>query len=140
MLPDTSEPICHIPHPFGRPREMEITQKVYALALQIDVGLLCAEKEIITEDILCPTHDLDDFKGGMVENYVCNQLVAGGHGCYYWTGDHGYEVDFLAQLDGAIIPIEVKAAEHTQAKSLNAYRKMYQPTYAIKSCQGRTSA
>ena len=38
----------------------------------------------------------------------------------------------LVQLDGAIIPIEVKAAEHTQAKSLNAYRKMYQSNYAIK--------
>lgn len=97
-----------------------------------DVGLLCVKKEIIPEDILYPTHDLDDFKGGMAENYVCNQLVAGGHSHYYWTGDHGYEVDFLIQLDGAVIPLEVKAAEHTQAKGLNACRKMHQPAYAIK--------
>lgn len=97
-----------------------------------DVGLLCAKKEIIAEDILYPTHDMDDFKGGMAENYVCNQLVANGHSCYYWTGDQGYEVDFLVQLGGDIIPIEVKAAEHTQAKSLNAYRKRNQPAYAIK--------
>lgn len=41
-------------------------------------------------------------------------------------------MDFLVQLDGAIIPIEVKAAEHTQAKSLNTYRKMFRPEYAIK--------
>ena len=41
-------------------------------------------------------------------------------------------MDFLTQLDGAIIPIEVKAAEHTQAKSLNAYRKSHRPDYAIK--------
>ena len=97
-----------------------------------DVGLLCAKKEIIPEDILYPSRDLDDFKGGMTENYVCNQLVANGHRCYYWAGDHSYEVDFLAQLNGAVIPIEVKAAEHTQAKSLNAFRKSYQPDYAIR--------
>lgn len=68
----------------------------------------------------------------MAENYVCNQIVAGGHGCYYWTGDHSYEVDFLLQLDGAIIPIEVKAAENTKAMSLNAYMKQNDPAYAIK--------
>lgn len=97
-----------------------------------DVGLLCAKKEIIAEDILYPTHDLDDFKGGMAENCVCNQLATNGHSCYYWTGDQGYEVDFLVQLGGDIIPIEVKAAEHTQAKSLNVYQKRHQPAYAIK--------
>ena len=98
-----------------------------------DVGLLCAKKEIIPEDILYSAHELDDFKGGMTENYVCNQLVASGHSCYYWTGDHSYEVDFLVQLDGAVIPIEVKAAEHTQAKSLNAYRKLNQPALSGKN-------
>ena len=75
---------------------------------------------------------MDDFKGGMTENYVCNQLVASGHSCYYWTGDHSYEVDFLVQLDGAIIPVEVKVAEHTQSRSLNVYRKLNQPAYAVR--------
>lgn len=84
------------------------------------------------QDLYPATHDLDDFKGGMAENFICNQLVASGHSCYYWAGDHGYEADFLVQLDGAVIPIEVKAAEHTQAKSLNTYRKACQPAYAIK--------
>ena len=54
-----------------------------------DVGLLCAKKEIVPDDILYPAHDLDDFKGGMAENYVCDQLTASGHTCYYWTGDGG---------------------------------------------------
>ena len=47
-------------------------------------------------------------------------------------GGQGYEVDFLVQLGGDIIPVEVKAAEHTQAKPLTAYRKRNQPAYAIK--------
>lgn len=44
-----------------------------------DVGLLCAKKQIVAEDILYQTNELDDFKGGMVENYVCSQLVANGY-------------------------------------------------------------
>lgn len=72
-----------------------IGEGVFCWTNLIDVGLLCAQKEIIPEDMLYPTHDLDNLKGGMAKNYVCNQLVAGGHNCYYWTGDHSYEVDFL---------------------------------------------
>ena len=33
---------------------------------------------------------------------------------------------------GGIIPIEVKAADNTKAKSLNLYMKTYDPEYAIK--------
>ena len=98
-----------------------------------DVGLLCAKKEIVPEDILYPTHELDDFKGGMTENYVCTQLTAGGYTSYYWTADRGgYEIDFLIQREGSILPIEVKAGEHTKAKSLEVYQKTFQPEYTVK--------
>ena len=97
-----------------------------------DVGLLCAKKEILPEDILYPTHDLDDFKGGMTENYVCTQLAANGYSNYYWTSDRGAEVDFIIQREGKIIPIEVKTADHTKAKSLEPYIKAFDPEYAIK--------
>lgn len=96
-----------------------------------DVGLLCAKKEIVPEDILYPTHDLDDFKGGMTENYVCTQLVANGHSNYYWTSERGYEVDFVIQCNGDIVPVEVKSAEHTKAKSLEIYTKFLRPKYSL---------
>ena len=98
-----------------------------------DVGLLCAKKEIIPEDILYPTHELDDFKGGMTENYVCTQLTASGYTSYYWTADRGgYEIDFLIQREGSILPIEVKAGEHTKAKSLEVYQKAFQPEQSVR--------
>lgn len=97
-----------------------------------DVGLLCAKKEVVPEDILYPTHDLDDFKGGMAENYVCTQLTAVGYSNYYWTSDRGAEVDFIIQREGKVIPIEVKAADHTKAKSLELYIKAFKPDYSIK--------
>ena len=97
-----------------------------------DVGLLCAKKDIVAEDILYQSGDLDDFKGGMTENYVCCQLVANGYTCYYWMSERGAEVDFVIQRAGKAIPIEVKSAENTKAKSLNVYMGAYKPEYAIK--------
>lgn len=97
-----------------------------------DIGLLCAKKEIVAEDILFCSAELNDFKGGMAENYVCLSLIANGYQCYYWQSDRGAEVDFVIQSKGRIIPIEVKSADNTRAKSLTEYIKSYQPDYAIK--------
>jgi len=97
-----------------------------------DVGLLCAKKEIVAEDVLYLSHELDDFKGGMVENYVCCQLTASEYKSYYWMSERGAEVDFIIQRDGKVIPIEVKSAENTKAKSLNIYIGTHKPKYAIK--------
>lgn len=35
-----------------------------------DLGLLCAKKDLAANDILYMVDELDDFKGGMAENYV----------------------------------------------------------------------
>ena len=97
-----------------------------------DVGLLCAKKEIIPEDILYTVHDLDDFRGGLTENYVCTQLTALEYSPYYWTRGQSGEIDFLIQREGSIIPLEAKSAEHTQSTSLNAYVKEHRPDYSIR--------
>ncbi|MDR1192598.1 MAG: ATP-binding protein [Peptococcaceae bacterium] len=97
-----------------------------------DMGLLCAKKDIPPEDVLYKARDLDDFKGGMTENYVCGQLAANGYRCYYWSSPRGAEVDFVIQRGGKVIPIEVKAAENTKAKSLAVYIDAYKPDYAVK--------
>ncbi|MCL2058092.1 MAG: ATP-binding protein [Oscillospiraceae bacterium] len=97
-----------------------------------DVGLLCAKKDIAAEDVLYQSAELDDFKGGMAENYVCCQLIANDYPCYYWTSERGAEVDFIIMREGKIIPIEVKSAENTKAKSLSAYISSYKPEYAVK--------
>ena len=97
-----------------------------------DVGLLCAKKNVIADDILYQSSDLADFKGGMTENYVCCQLIANGFPCYYWMSERGAEVDFLIQRGGKAIPIEVKSAENTKAKSLAVYIDSYKPAYAVK--------
>jgi len=97
-----------------------------------DVGLLCAKKDVVAEDILYQSMDLADYKGGMTENYVCNQLLANGYVCYFWMSERGAEVDFVIQREGKVIPVEVKSAENTKAKSLNVYISAYHPAYAVK--------
>lgn len=97
-----------------------------------DLGLLCAKKELMPNDVLYMVDELNDFKGGMVENYVNSQLVINGYTTYYWESARGAEVDFIIQREGKIIPIEVKSADNTRAKSLNIYMETYKPDYAIK--------
>ncbi len=97
-----------------------------------DVGLLCAKKNLMANDILYMVDELNDFKGAMAENYVNVQLTVNEYKTYYWESGRGAEVDFIIQRDGNLIPIEVKSADNTKAKSLNVYRNTYHPAYAIK--------
>lgn len=97
-----------------------------------DLGLLCAKKDLAANDILYMVEDINDFKGGMAENYVNVQLAINGYKRYYWESERGAEIDFVIQRNDNLIPIEVKSADNTRAKSLMVYMKTYKPTYAIK--------
>lgn len=97
-----------------------------------DLGLLCAKKDLLANDVLYMVEELSDFKGGMAENYVNVQLVINGYTTYYWESKRGAEIDFVIQREGRLIPIEVKSADNTKAKSLKAYMETYKPDYAIK--------
>lgn len=97
-----------------------------------DLGLLCAKKDLAANDVLYMSEDINDFKGGMAENYVDLQLTINGYRPYYWESERGAEVDFIIQREGNLIPIEVKSADNTKAKSLKIYMDAYKPEYAIK--------
>lgn len=97
-----------------------------------DLGLLCAKKDLAATDILYMVDEINDFKGGMTENYVNTHLTINGYKTYYWESNRGAEIDFIIQRDTHIIPIEVKTADNTRAKSLKLYMDAYKPAYAIK--------
>ena len=97
-----------------------------------DLGLLCAKKDLAANDILYMVEEIGDFKGGMAENYVNVQLTINGYQTYYWESARGAEIDFIIQREGKLIPIEVKSADNTRAKSLRVYMETYKPDYAIK--------
>ncbi len=97
-----------------------------------DLGLLAAKKDLAANDVLYMVEELDDFKGGMAENYVNVQLTINGYQTYYWESARGAEIDFVIQREGRLIPIEVKSADNTKAKSLKVYMETYKPDYAVK--------
>ncbi len=97
-----------------------------------DLGLLAAKKDLAANDLLYMVEDLNDFKGGLTENYVNVQLTINGYQTFYWESERGAEIDFIIQREGKLIPIEVKSADNTKAKSLKVYMDAFKPAYAIK--------
>ena len=79
-----------------------------------DLGLLCAKKDLAANDVLYMVEEINDFKGGMAENYANVQLSINGYRTYYWESERGAEVDFVIQREGHIIPVEVKSADNTR--------------------------
>ena len=116
-----------IKKPLGNYRDINAF-KIYVS----DIGLLCAKKDLPVNDILYMSEELNDFKGGMAENYVNIHLIANGYKPYYWETESSSEIDFIIQRAEKIIPIEVKSSDNVKAKSLNAYMKKFTPPYAIK--------
>ena len=96
-----------------------------------DMGLLRALAKISINEIISNKNMI--YKGILAENYVAEILFAKNRELYYWQVNSGmYEVDFLINIDGDIIPIEVKASDNTTSKSLNYYIKRYKPKYSIR--------
>lgn len=78
-------------------------------------------------------NEMKIYKGIITENYVANQLKSNGIDLLYWKGSRESEVDFLiTTLEDGVIPIEVKASDNTQPKSLIEYNKIYSPKYMIR--------
>ena len=105
----------------------EETFKIY----YSDVGIF---NRLLNNDV--KTILLDDmkiYKGIITENYVANQLKSSGIDLLYWKGSRNSEIDFLISTENnGIIPIEVKADNNTQSKSLNVYNNLYNPSYMIR--------
>lgn len=97
-----------------------------------DVGLLTFKSGMPIHNILTTIESNNTFIGAIAENYVANQLKVNRYELYYWASAHTAEVDFVIQDQDKIIPIEVKANEHTRSKSLSVYKGMYKPDYAIR--------
>ena len=90
--------------------------KVYLL----DVGLLGALSGVAQQILLEENELFKEFKGALTEQYVLQQLrVNRQNVIYYWFQDNSQgEIDFLVQQESQIYPIEVKAEENLQSKSL----------------------
>lgn len=88
-----------------------------------DIGLMGAMSNLPAQSLLSGNALFSDFKGALTEQYVMQQLKTNSNlAIYYWSADSSRgEIDFLLQRDCDIIPVEVKAEENLQAKSLRSF-------------------
>lgn len=91
--------------------------KLYTL----DIGLLGAMADVEPAQILLNENAFVEYKGGMTEQYVMQQMMCcGSTPVYYHTAeDSRLEIDFLIQHNGKPLPIEVKAGGNVRANSLS---------------------
>ncbi|MFH1097115.1 MAG: AAA family ATPase [Candidatus Desantisbacteria bacterium] len=95
-----------------------------------DIGLLSAKAGITLQSLNSP--EIKQFSGAFTENYVACALASNGYALMYWESKGVAEIDFLIVKEGHVIPVEVKAAHNTKAKSMVIYRKKYSPQYIIR--------
>lgn len=105
--------------------------KIYML----DVGLLGAKSELDIPSVLNGNSVFTKFKGALTEQYVLQELRAETpYTPFYYSSEKStYEVDFLIQKKGEIVPIEVKAEENLKAKSLRFFVEKFKPSQAIRT-------
>ena len=76
-----------------------------------------------------------EYKGSLTEQYVLGELKSNYNiPINYWSNDVGQaEVDFIIQYENKIIPIEVKAEENLQSKSLKVLVEKYKTDCNVRT-------
>lgn len=107
-----------------------------------DVGLLCSlYADGIQMKILNGETDINF--GSVYENYVAQELFAHGFdSIYYFNSKRHGEVDFMVELDGAVLPIEVKSGKdfssHSALDNLMGTAEFGIPSAWVVSKSGKT--
>jgi len=97
----------------------------------LDAGLMKHMAGLTNKSILL-SEDFH-FKGQLTENYVLEQLmtfVENTPNFYAFAQER--EIDFILQLDEAVIPIEVKSGGTRKAVSFKSYISKYDPEIAVR--------
>lgn len=105
--------------------------KLYAL----DIGLLGALSGLDVQILLQKNALFTEFKGALTEQFVLQQLISEVHTLpNYWSNEASTnEVDFIMEYQQNLFPIEVKAEENLQSKSLKSYHQQFNPKMSIRT-------
>ncbi len=97
--------------------------------LLFDVGILGSMSGLSPKSIL--DYDYGTYKGYFAENYVAEAFISSGTNELFSWSEKTAELEFLREMDGRVIPVEVKSGSVTHAKSLAAFSAKYSPPYRI---------
>lgn len=131
---------CGLIHKINRVSKPALPLKAYedmgAFKLYLlDIGLLGAMANLDVKTLLDGNLIFIEFKGALTEQYVLQQLVTDEEiSIFYWSSEKSDgEIDLLIQYKNEVVPIEVKAAENLQAKSLRAFIEKNKSKMAIRT-------
>ena len=93
-----------------------------------DVGILGALSRLPVKSVL--DYDYGTYKGFYAENFAAQEFRACQRDNLACWREGSAEVEFICELDGAVIPIEVKSGWVTQAKSLKVFADKYRPPFS----------
>lgn len=110
-----------------------VADNTYFKVYMADVGLLRRKANVNYRTILQGDTSFVYFKGALTENYIMTQLKCMGVDSYFWRTKADAEIDFITDYEGVLLPIEVKSADNTRAKSLHLFCNRYRPKMAIKT-------
>lgn len=110
-----------------------MADSTYFKVYMSDVGLLRRKANVNYRTILEGNDSFVHFKGAIAENYVFVQLKCMGITPYFWRTKADAEVDFITDYEGELIPIEVKSADNTRAKSLHIFCNRFEPKIGFTS-------
>jgi predicted AAA+ superfamily ATPase len=90
-----------------------------------DVGLLSQMAKMNPDIIIDDDKFFQEFKGALTEQFVLQELVASeANNISYWTNESGTaEIDFIFEKNSQFYPLEVKATENLQSKSLRVFKE-----------------
>lgn len=130
---------CGLCHKVSRIKKGAVPLKAYqelsVFKLYLaDVGILAAMADLDARTLLNGNAIFTEFKGALTEQYVCQQLLAELEAApYYWSAEKSCgKVDFVLQHEENIIPVEVKAEENLNAKSLKNFVAKYGLPFGVR--------
>ena len=128
--------LIHLVHRVKKPGiPLKSYQETNAFKIYLhDIGLLGALGELPLSAIVEKNRLFTEFKGAITEQYVLQQLVSDmKKKPYYYSSENSRgKIDFLVQGEMTIWPLEVKAEENLQAKSLKAFAEKYDVKKSIR--------
>lgn len=92
-----------------------------------DVGLLGALSDLPPKSIM--EYEYGSYKGYFAENFAAQEFVCSGVKELYCWKEGTAEVEFLREVNGDVLPVEIKSGGVTQAKSLKVFAQKYSPKY-----------
>lgn len=99
-----------------------------------DVGMYALQSNLTNNDFSASIYG--EFSGYFYENYLATELVSRGYKLFYWKGKRDSELEFIIELNGRIIPFDVKKNKGS-LKSLEEFRNHNKKDIAVKISSGQ---